>query len=374
MSLNNPRTFFLLISVFAIAAMVRSHRVLSDWMYTHWLFNYDLEFVKRGLVGESFSLLGIEPSYTLVYVISYFLLFILVAIFVSLIVRLLTKEGRKTGLKWMVLILVFSSATFQHFHHDLGRFDVILVIGALLMGLLSESIKGLWLWLLLMLILTLLVFVHEATFFIVLPFVLAYGLFQQRTKAALLLSIIVFSWVTLVTYQVSTQGKVSKMELSEHLTFMQEKYGDRVTESSLVVLHKTSLDDQFNFVETKLGLRLLEKYIVMFLLLLPLFWLIYRVFKHYGFSNLDRYDFLVLSSTLSPLALSFLGVDFFRWWALFIILLISFILMKANQNSDFRASLNDVFVKSRKLVYTTLLFGLLAGPLGITGPFPMSPF
>ena len=32
---------------------LRSHGTLDDFSYTHWLFDYEAGFVKRGLVGES---------------------------------------------------------------------------------------------------------------------------------------------------------------------------------------------------------------------------------------------------------------------------------------------------------------------------------
>lgn len=374
MSLNNPRIFWFSSGLLAIVAMARSYRPLSDWMYTHWLFNYELEFVKRGLMGEVFRFLAVEPTYSLVYIVAYILLFSLVAVFSFMLIRLFKVEGDNSGLRWLILVLIFSSATFPHFHHDLGRFDTILLLGGLLLVLMSESYKGWGFWFLLTLALSLLILVHEGAFFIIVPFVLAFVLYIQRTKLAFVLTAVIFALMTLLTYQVSMHGKITQVEFSEHLEAMQNQYGDRVSGGSLIVLHKTSLDDQLSFVSTRVEWKLLEKHIVMLILLLPFFWLFLRVFKQYGLSKFDRYDLLILMSSLSPLLLSFLGIDFFRWWALSITLFVSFVVLKAYHCPFFRICLNDVFLKSRKLVYTTLLFGLMAGPLGITGPFPMSPF
>lgn len=374
MTLNRNRTFILTASVLFLLAFARSFRPLSDWMYTHWLFNYELEFVKRGAVGELFRSLNIEVTYELVTVLSYLLLALLLALFAFLVMRVFKASKDTEGLRWFVLLLLFSSAAFQHYNYDLGRFDVILLLVALSLVLISEKSKGWFFWLVVIALLSLTIFIHEGAFFIILPFVLSYVIYLHRSRFALYMSIVSFVLITLLTYHVSTKGEMTVKGFDDHFEYMKSQHGERVSKLSLSVLHKTSLSEQLNFVKIKLEWKLLEKYIVMFVFLSPLLLLLYRVFRDYGWSNLDYYDWLVILSTMSPLALSFLGTDFFRWWALFLTLLMAFILLKAKHNIEFRIVLNQVFLVNKKPVYIALFFGALAGPLGTTGPFPISPF
>ncbi|MCG2587849.1 hypothetical protein [Rhodohalobacter sulfatireducens] len=59
--------------VFGLAAAVyftvifTAARPLHEWVFTQWMFTYEIAFVKRGLHGEILGLLGFEISYLLIF-------------------------------------------------------------------------------------------------------------------------------------------------------------------------------------------------------------------------------------------------------------------------------------------------------------------
>lgn len=68
------RLFFILI---CLLALVNSFTPIEDFNFTHWLFNYQYQFIKRGFVGQILNIFKIHPTLTIVYIFSYLILIIM---------------------------------------------------------------------------------------------------------------------------------------------------------------------------------------------------------------------------------------------------------------------------------------------------------
>ena len=97
---------------------------IGAFKYTHYLFNYEYEFLKRGLLGELFRLSFDKVNSQIIYIVSFFFLLILSTYFFKIFFLDFNKE--KNIHKFIFSIMVFTSPfTMQHFIFDIGRQDII---------------------------------------------------------------------------------------------------------------------------------------------------------------------------------------------------------------------------------------------------------
>ena len=92
-----------------LIAVYRSFNRVCNWKFTHWVFNYQDEFVKRGLPGEMLRLAGLEVTYDLVSVISTVLVFILLCVMVYIYSLPLRNRPHHLGL-WFFFLGCYSSS------------------------------------------------------------------------------------------------------------------------------------------------------------------------------------------------------------------------------------------------------------------------
>ncbi|MDO0946746.1 hypothetical protein [Chromohalobacter israelensis] len=372
--------FFLVCSFVALVVLVRSNpnlflngtSYLSDWNYTHYLFNYDDGFVKRGAVGEFLKTLVDNVSYGFVSLFSYLSLGGLYFLFFWFVSKPhVTYEGR-LGAFLLMLLAVTSPATLQHFAFDVGRFDLIIYIFFILIVLsincLAEKsvhvtffavVAGL----------SLSVLVHEAAFFMIAPLVLVFWNYIDPSRKGVVFQCVGFAVIFFVTFLVSTRGEYSALGFEEHLEALQEVYGDRVVGTSLNVIHSASLEENVNRT-IKLGAslpRLIHHGALVFFMM-PFVYMIYKLYMSVRDNVGLRVKFMFIAS-LSPLALYPLGQDHFRWWSLAItniILSICFIVLR---DKFIRDVVLSFFEGRAKLVAFVVLAGLVSGPLGVTESF-----
>lgn len=125
--------------IFAILflSILRGIRVPNIWSYSHFLFNYDLGFIKRGLIGEIISQFN-NPyllSYEFFFIFSIAILFIVIVL-ISLLLKDLINSHNPIFIGCSV---VFSSSLAVVFlSHSVGYFDHI----GLLVALITLKING----------------------------------------------------------------------------------------------------------------------------------------------------------------------------------------------------------------------------------------
>jgi hypothetical protein len=125
-----PRRFLIFFACAATVAFLSdvliSEPGIGYWKPSHFVVNYETEFSKRGIIGQAFQLLQVEPSIGNATAFSYGLVAVLVVLFWYLGTRCIGTDGRE----WPVYVsfLLFSPAGFLQFGVDLGRFDQIHIV------------------------------------------------------------------------------------------------------------------------------------------------------------------------------------------------------------------------------------------------------
>ena len=361
--------WLLLAALITLLLSLRVPTPLSDWNFTHWLFNYEEEFVKRGLLGESLRLAGLPTEYAFISALSTAILVVLCAALVVTFSTPLRRHPKLYALSGFFLLAISHPATLQHFRFDLGRFDGVTLL-LTLFSLYIIARHRYWLASIIVPgVLAMVVLVHEAALFMFLPMVMAFWLHKYGIVRRELIYVgLVTLTLTLFTYSISTNGLASTYGLDEHLTVMQSKHGDKVVRSSLNVLHYGSVSENLTRTqENALTRARLYQHIGMLLVLAPLLLLLWPLVRTFG-----RTERLLLFSAFAPLLLYPLGHDHFRWWALALTNLFIVVSLVCAIRPTAAAQLAEICDRQRGLITTLILLGVAVGPLGVTGNFPLS--
>jgi len=357
-----------LLLVLISLAFIQSRHPLDGWMYTHWLFDYQQGFIKRGLLGDLVRQLYGEPTFADIRFVSYLLIFLVFSAMLLVFSRPLVKEGG-SGLWLFLLFSITHSATFQHFNYDIGRFDgVIFILALLAVHAIHRWHGAKWLNLLVPLLLALSLFVHEAAFFLTLPLVLVYWYYREPGRNSMLVKALVFMGMLVLTYLISTRGLLPAEDYESHLATLRSLHGDRITENSLQVLYRGSVAENVRAtVEASFSVDWWLQHLALLLVLLPGGFLFRKLFRQYGKAQFSLK--LLYLSAFSPLALYPLGMDHFRWWALSMTNVLVVTAIVATEDSRFRSALAEVFERYQKWIGFLIMLSIALGPLKITSSF-----
>lgn len=374
-----------IVCVFAFIAFFRSsytlliegNSYLNYWKYTHYLFDYSDGFVKRGLIGSIFSWFSDVTSYELVNFFSYFVIFILAVILCFLFSKHWVDEKNKLGPFLFAAIAITSPATIQHFAYDVGRFDILIYIVAIFSLFFVSRFGNQNKVVTAFVVLSSLAFsilIHEAAFFMIAPLILAFWFFVCSSRKALLLQMAVFFLILIFTYLVSTKGNYTAFPLEVHLENLEAQYGDRVKESSLKVIHNTTLKENLEItLRNGFTKNRIAHHLVFLFFMAPLLLFIY-IFLRDNYKIFGFKAFLLLLSSVSPLALYPLGHDHFRWWSLAltnVFIVFSFLMISDKSVSD---SFFNFVEKHKKMALLIIVFGLISGPIGKKSSFDVYPY
>lgn len=345
---------------------------LSDWKYTHYLFNYNEGFVKRGLVGEALGSLSGYVSYGMVNFFSYIVLGILSVLILLFFSAPYIHHEKRLGALLLMFFAVSSPATLQHFAFDVGRFDLIIYSAFvfLLFSIHRLSVKNpAAIFFMVSLGLVFTVLVHEAAFFMIMPLTLVFWNYIDSSKKSLMLQFFSFSILFVVTFLVSTRGGYSALGFEEHLDSLKAIYGDRVVGSSLNVIHNISIEENLErTINGGVSFARLVHHAAFVFFMLPFFYMLYKLYMSVR-SEINFQTVIVLVSSLSPLALYPLGHDHFRWWSLAITNIIFSIFLIVINDEAIRNKVFSFFEENVKLVGLVIFVGFTSGPLGITSSF-----
>ncbi len=349
---------------------------MPDFTYTHWLFSYHYEFVKRGLPGEVLDLLGVAKNPQIIYAISYGV-FVLAAgaliFFFSRPWRLRQDQG---GFLFFLLAAT-SAGTIQYLHYDVGRFDAISLLLALLAMVCIERFGFIVQALSVLLLMSAVILVHEANFVMFFPMVFMFWIYRRRAgMAGNLIRFGVLSCLLLVLAATLANGLVDTLSFDAYYQALKPWLGPGYSAGSLPVLFadldaSMALTWRHGFTYAKAA-----HHLALLAFLMPLGWLFYPPLKRLlctGLPGRDRAVICVfLLCTLSPLALYPFGFDHFRWWAMAII---NFFLVLALLMADqcrLGKEVSRRLLDQKKLVYALVAASFLLGPLSITTSFSNS--
>lgn len=366
--------FIFLLSSTVFLCVLRSFQKVSNWKYTHWIFNYEEEFVKRGLIGELLRLLDVSVTYEYVQIFSIILVFFVVCSLLFVFVLPLKKYPEKIGLCLFFFCAIANPATLQHFVFDAGRFDGFCLLLALL-SLLSVALFSQYSSLFMIFILSIIsILIHEASFFIFIPLVFSYFAYKNNKNLNLYTLFIIILALFLSTYVISALGLAQFYDIDRYYEILTIKHGSHINKNSLSVLYNGSLDFNIRMtMEKALNMDKFIHHLAMFLVFSPFIFLLYSSLKCY-LKNTSYFKTVIIGSSLSPLFLYPLGFDHFRWCSLAITNLIISVCILSLDDDILLNSISETFNKYRNLSLFFIIVSLIVGPLCVLSSFKFVDF
>lgn len=367
---NKKILFFLIIPI--LFALFNSYNPIDDFNYTHWLFNYNYQFIKRGLIGQILNILSIKPTLEAVYFFSYVILLLMFYLFVLFFWN--TIKPFNTELILFFLLVIFHSATLQHFHYDIGRFDQIGIIATILLIFLLPRVTITLQVIIILFTFSVLILIHEALFIIFGPLIFVYWIFLIRYENHLVIyKILIFVSLSIMTLAVSKYGLMKVISAKNYYELLSRIYGSFVDKGAVLVLYR-NFDDNFEFTH-QIGFSI-GHHILMLLVVAPIIFLLSILFYNYHLKvrdlNVKAKYFTFILSAISPLILYPIAVDRFRWISIAItnIFIVIAILI---QDNNFKLTLIKTFENHKLIVIITLILSLLLGPLEVGLSFSNNP-
>ncbi|CAH9018263.1 hypothetical protein [Candidatus Nitrosacidococcus sp. I8] len=337
--------------------------IMDDSAYTHYLFNYQDGFIKRGLVGEIFRQLDFQMSYKLAHVIGYCVF--IIASFSLLIAIICPFKGywQSTGFLLFFLFALSNSGTFQGFYRTLGHFDNINFILSLLCIFLIYKIKKPPVYILAYALMVIAILIHEAALLMFIPLVLAFSFYLDSSKKNILQLLLLSGALLLTTTAVFYNGMTKNSTLDEHYSELVNTYGDHVYYEAVEVLHDRGLEENYLYVKNKKSAYKAKENKRILILLLPTL-LIYLLFcyeeiKRDGYSK----KLILLASAFSPLALYPIAASFYRWWGMSITNFFVAMALIAATDKSFREFLVSFFYRHQNLTLIAIVFCTIGGSL-----------
>lgn len=406
---------FGLIAAVYFVVMFTAARPLHEWVFTQWMFSYEIKFVKRALHVEILRLLGIEISYLMIFTIVLILLFVLNAALFLVFSRPLRTESVgdlslreqfsaknwadkpiHIGLGLFFLMALLHSTTLQRFFQFPGYLEhlqLALVLGALVLlhrVLRSEHrSSNLYSFLMVGGLCFTALFIHEGFLFFYLPMIFMYWIYRiPGTVGYNLLRFMLLAGLIIETWLIGTYGLLPPDQYQPLLNDLQSRFGaERVDVESMKVLFRgfsSNLHFTWYWFEQRLVGKLIHL-VCTIIILSPIayvFWRLYKddfregwriLFKKSENQSISTPKNSVLRSLLmlscfTPFILIPIGIDLFRWISISTLNLfvMTFFLMV---DKDFRDRSADIVYEIRYMAIFVIALSLIFGVLGITNSF-----
>ena len=362
---------------------------ILSFIQTHYLFNYEHEFLKRGFVGEILRLSVENLNADIVYNLSLFFLFFLSIIFFKIFFIEFNKDTDIHKLIFSTMVFV-SPLTIQHFIFDIGRFDIINILITLLCFFIVEKFhKNIFLVAILIFpLLNCMLLIHEGSFFMFIPMIFGFWFLKDSKKNIFGIQLIFFLIITFITYKISTLGLSTIYTYTEYYNFLVNRYfifADDLASGRFFSIRSTAVEilyrDLFNtydpnvlypiFEDTiRIGFNIkwLVNNLILIILLSPVFFIIFTIYRSF-FKVSDFKTKLFLITPISPIVLFIFGYDHMRWWAL-IFTNIFIILFRLCKEKDIYLKIILANIKRYKILYTFLILeSFVLGPVKFMSTF-----
>jgi len=309
-------------------------------------------------------MLNIMPSLANVYFFSYLILILTFYLYIKFFYKAIEPFNREEGLILFFLIAVFHSATLQHFHYDLGRFDQIGLIAIILLIIKLPNLSQIFQVIIISITFLILILIHEAIFIMFGPLILGYWIFaDNKIFRSNITKFLIFIFLGIATLLVSKYGLMKVINSDTYFEILKIEYGKIVDYGAILTLYR-NLSDNLKFANN-IGFSI-GHHLMMLIVVGPIIFLLSILFFKYlhiarKLNVKTKYYFLMMSA-FSPLLLYPIAVDRFRWISITItnLFIVIAILIKDN---NFKVELINTLEKYRLILFSTLIFSLILGPL-----------
>ncbi len=338
-------------------------------MDTHWLFNYEHGFIKRGLVGEVLRLSGAEVTLQSLTAYQYAIILAASAAFLAVILWFVLKNCI-AGQRWhnatifaVALLLMTASGTLHQLIYEFGRFDAFGLIALCAVFACTRLLPG-GLSLVVTLFLTVIsILIHEALFLWVAPIAFWLWYFHAPSGQRRVWPIFVFGGVALCTVLIAGTSSYG-----DHFTFeeMRAQLAARsdipIVDQSLIVQFRSldeNIEDSAQYLLTH---RRLIGSLIALVAALP-----YVAVIVLSVEKARRVHMIwAFLAAFTPLALYVVGHDHGRWWAMVNVSL-CFAMMCFLWNAEVTRQKALVLLP---IIGLSTVAQLYLGPLGDILPYP----
>ena len=224
---------------------------VSDWFLGQYLYSYNIEFVKRGLISSVFYYLNISVTYQNIFI---FCLIVFNTLMTSLIFFILKINSKKVVLN-LFLILLLSPFLIVSFSNDIGRYDPLLylILTLIILFIISNKINNY----IISILSSFAIFIHEIFFFVGFPLIFLLLLNENKKnknfKSILFfLSINFFSYILIFLFGESSwenanlvferAQKIDETSFNTVLYFVTDIYN-----ANKIYVGKTFVNNIYNF-------------------------------------------------------------------------------------------------------------------------------
>jgi hypothetical protein len=311
-SFDNRFWRYVIFSILFIT-ILRGIRFPNLWSYSHFLFNYDFGFIKRGFIGTIISQLNNHYlfSYDFFFIFS-LSIFIINIILLSLFIK--DFIDRQSPLFIGVSLVFVSSLAIVFLSHTVGYFEQI----GLLFALITLKLKGFYKKIFFLLFsMPIALLIHESILIIFYPVIFMSLLFNIETIGGTRkkLKLIAFTALLVLLVFIIANHTLVGAEANEMNVRLQAKTEQPLRQDAFNVLLRDS-DDNFHIMKSLwFNKTRLSVLISSFLVTAPTFlFFIYLTVVILKKAKVELYLILLcVLASISPLLMHFEGWDMHRW-------------------------------------------------------------
>ena len=297
----------------ASIAMFSDGLVPSHYKTLHFALSYEVEFLKRGLVGEVFRILGLSPWSAAPGIFTLIVLVLLGGVYMIATHTLLRQHAHP--LLGLVLVALWASpAAIPHLSADFGRFDALLILVLGLWAVCSYALSATPSLMLLTVGACCSVLIHEVALFATVPIGLVLWLIRYD-EPLVSSSTVAFSLVISLTFALTwTFGGAGSLDPDGIVAMIAEHYGpsDYSIELMLLLLFG-GMPENVSYSASYATRSAPLKEHLQFVVVMSGFMLLLGTMVATAVRRLPIRGFVAIVGCFAPLALYPFGYDYFRW-------------------------------------------------------------
>lgn len=305
-----------ILAISVVISFLRGIRFSNQWAATHYCFNYQEGFIKRGLVGQlNYSLFGSDYcNYTTLFTMHVSILLVFLGLMLWWFWHVIRLAEQKLALTLLASLFLASPAMVMHVH-AIGYFEQIILIllmaQLLLWPYLTASIRVVTA----IAMVVIAILVHEATIFLVVPVLCLRFISAQKKFLLPVISIVVVA--AGMTYVVSEYGILPEERWKNLEGFVSGMANFRLCYPAFWVL-KANFTKNHSSIVNDWMTKYQKEFIACFVMIVPFliatFWYALRRINGAKYQKIGFMGLLVTGS-LAPSLLATGAWDFNRWAA-----------------------------------------------------------
>lgn len=356
------RLVIIIAAAFLIAWI--SKKDFGEWKATLWLVNYDLEFIKRGLIGSLLQFLNPEyfTQFNIIHSCSNITLYVLTLLFSIFVYSYYKKQGFLLS-----LCLLLAGFSLQQFAYDQGRLDQInYILLFISLFLLRKNHSNLILFVV-TLISCLMLFITETSALIQIPVIfsaLLFSRYPRENKIPIDIGFYVVA-VAITFLFILIYGGLNVVDFDTWLLDLKKIAGFMPDPHAAEIIHRSLIDNLSYALNRLENPKMVSRFSMIFGVSLGAIMVMIKSWQQVRAHGDSYFVFLLWLPVFSGIPLFFLGIDFFRWIACIFLnyfIVLGFYLNCAN--SSFKMNIHSGWL------YFWLLMSLYSGPFGVTLALP----